>query len=248
MNEGGSGTYTVALDTQPIADVGIAVLSNGVTVQPTSLTFTSDNWQTPQTVTVSAGQDEDTADEVGIINHGVDAAPESAYASVAIAGVIVNVADDDSDRAILESFYQATGAANWSNNANWLSNRPLGEWHGVTVNGRGQVTQLNLRDNNLGGSLPAELGNLSNLSIIGLARNSLSGSLPDSLGNLSGLTKLSLHDNTGLSGALPSGFTSLSNLQRLAIANTGLCAPDDEAFSDWLDTVPDKPGGVDTCE
>ncbi len=110
------------------------------------------------------------------------------------------------------------------------------------------LTRLALNRNSLTGSIPSGLGSLSNLSIIGLARNSLSGTLPTSLGNLSGLTKLSLHDNTGLSGALPSGFTNLANLQRLAIANTGLCAPDDEAFSDWLDTVSDKPGGVPTCE
>ena len=110
------------------------------------------------------------------------------------------------------------------------------------------LTRLSLNRNQLSGSIPSELGSLSNLSIIGLANNQLSGSLPTSLGNLSGLTRLSLHDNTGLSGALPSGFTGMVDLQRLAIANTGLCAPDDEAFRNWLDTVPDKPGGVETCE
>ena len=62
------------------------------------------------------------------------------------------------------------------------------------------------------------------------------------------LTRLSLHDNAALSGALPDGFVNLTNLQRLAVANTGLCAPNTEAFTDWLDTVPDKPGGVQTCE
>ena len=110
------------------------------------------------------------------------------------------------------------------------------------------LTRLALNRNQLTGSIPSQLGNLSNLSIIGLANNQLSGALPASLGNLNGLTRLSLHDNTGLSGALPSGFIGLANLQRLAIANTGLCAPDDEAFREWLDTVPDKPGGVQTCE
>ena len=58
-----------------------------------------------------------------------------------------------------------------------------------------------------------------------------------------------MHDNTALSGALPSGFTNLANLQRLAVANTGLCAPDDEGFSDWLDTVPDlTPDPVPACQ
>ena len=209
--------------------------------------------------------------------------------------VTITVVVPEPQREALEAFYNATGGANWTNNSNWLSDKPLGQWHGVTVNGQGQVTHLSLRDNGLSGSLPAALGdlealqvisldrnsisgslptqlgnlsnltriamnrnslagsipsglgNLSNLSIIGLARNQLSGSLPASLGNLSGLTKLSLHDNTALGGALPDGFTGLANLQRLAIARTGLCAPDTQAFDDWLAGVPDKPDGVQTC-
>ena len=186
--------------------------------------------------------------------------------------VVVAVYVPDPNRVALGAFYLATGGENWTNSANWLSDQPLSEWHGVTVDGQGQVTQLALDGNNLSGSLPAELekltsltrlalnrnsltgaipselGNLSNLSIIGLARNSLSGTLPASLGNLSGLTRLSLHDNTALSGPLPDGFVNLANLQRLAVASTGLCAPDDQAFTDWLDAVSDKPGGVPTCE
>ena len=146
------------------------------------------------------------------------------------------------------ALYNATDGANWQNNANWLSDRPLDEWHGVFTDEYGQVIYLDLSANALTGSIPSGLGNLSNLSIIGLARNSLSGPMPTSLGNLSGLPRLSLRDNTGLSGALPNGFTGLVNLERLAVANTGLCAPDAQAFDDWLDTVSDKTGGVATCE
>ncbi|MYC07557.1 MAG: hypothetical protein F4X57_10380 [Chloroflexi bacterium] len=208
-------------------------------------------------------------DDSAVISHAASGADE--YDGIPVDSVAVSVADDDSEREVLRDFYFYTGGSDWTNNTNWLSNRSLDQWHGVTVNGQGQVTQLALDENNLVGSLPAELGNLSNLtrlalnrnsltgaipsglgslsnlSIIGLARNNLSGSLPSGLGSLP-LTRLSLHDNTGLSGALPSGFVNLANLQRLAIANTGLCAPNTEAFSDWLDTVSDKPGGVQTCE
>ena len=110
------------------------------------------------------------------------------------------------------------------------------------------LTRLALNRNSLTGAIPSELGNLANLSVIGLARNQLSGALPTELSNLSGLTYLSLHDNTALSGSLPSGFTGLTNLQRLAIANTGLCAPAGDAFTDWLDTVDDlTPDPVPAC-
>ncbi len=291
-----AATYTVSLDVEPTENVTITVSSdNGdVTTQPASLTFTTGNWQTAQTVSVSAGQDSDESDDSATLSHS---ASGGNYDGVTVASVTVSVTDDDSDRAVLEAFYQATGGHSWTNIGNWLSNKPLNQWHGVSTNGSGQVTQLSLRNNGLSGSLPAalgkldglqvlsldrnsisgslpselgnlsnltrlamnrnsisgaipsQLGNLSNLSIIGLARNSLSGSLPNSLGNLSGLTKVSLHDNTALSGALPSGFTGLTNLQRLAIANTGLCLPDTQAFDDWLAGVPDKSGidGLADC-
>ena len=49
-----------------------------------------------------------------------------------------------SDRAALVALYNAAGGANWTNNTNWLSARPLGEWHGVTTDGNGRVTELNL--------------------------------------------------------------------------------------------------------
>ena len=58
--EGGTGTYTVVLDSEPTADVTVAVLSsNGnATVDKSSLTFTASNWDTAQTVTVT-GLDDD---------------------------------------------------------------------------------------------------------------------------------------------------------------------------------------------
>ena len=296
VREGDDGaTYAVVLDVEPTANVVVTVSSdNGdVAAEPGSLTFTPGNWQSAQTVTVSAGEDEDKNDELAIVSHG---ASGGNYDGVSVGFVTVIVTDDDTTVEVLRDFYHATDGANWTNSGNWLSSRPLAEWHGVTVNEDGEVTGLALRDNNLVGTLapelgklerlevlsldrnsisgelpaelgdlsnltrlalnrnsltgaiPSELGSLSNLSIIGLARNQLSGALPASLGNLSELTRLSLHDNTGLSGALPSGFTNLVDLERLAIANTGLCAPDDEGFTEWLDGVADKPGGVATCE
>ena len=41
--------------------------------------------------------------------------------------------DAATDRAALVALYNATGGANWGNNGKWLSNAPMGEWHGVTV-------------------------------------------------------------------------------------------------------------------
>ena len=36
-----------------------------------------------------------------------------------------------SDRVALEALYRATGGDDWTDNTNWLSDEPLGEWYGV---------------------------------------------------------------------------------------------------------------------
>ena len=97
--EGGSATYTVVLDAQPTSDVVINVTKSGssdVTVSPATLTFTGDNWDTAQTVTVAAAHDADAADDAASITHAV-APAESAdeYDTATIAGVAVTVDDDE---------------------------------------------------------------------------------------------------------------------------------------------------------
>ena len=97
--EAGSATYTVVLDVQPVSDVVINVTKSGdsdVTVSPATLTFTTSNWDTAQTVTVSAAQDADAVNDSASIAHAVDASLSAdEYDTVHIAGVTVTVADND---------------------------------------------------------------------------------------------------------------------------------------------------------
>ena len=63
VTEGDQVTYNVRLDAQPSADVIInisAETNSEVTVSPDSLTFTPDNWDEPQDVTVTTRADADT--------------------------------------------------------------------------------------------------------------------------------------------------------------------------------------------
>ena len=71
VGEGGSGTYTVVLNTQPSGDVTVAISSNNtdVSASPSPLTFTTTTWSTEQTVTVSAGQDDDAANDTAALTH-----------------------------------------------------------------------------------------------------------------------------------------------------------------------------------
>ena len=99
VDEGANGTYTVVLDAQPTSNVVIAVTAAGssdVTVSPATLTFSSSNWRTAQTVTVTAADDADTANDAASISHAVVAASSAdEYDAVTVAAVAVTVADDD---------------------------------------------------------------------------------------------------------------------------------------------------------
>ncbi len=69
--EGTSDTFTVVLNKQPAADVNISLSSSDTgegTVSPSSLSFTPDNWDTPQTVTVT-GVDDNSVD--GFIDYTI---------------------------------------------------------------------------------------------------------------------------------------------------------------------------------
>ena len=85
------------------------------------------------------------------------------------------------DRAALVALYQATGGPSWTDNAGWLSDSPIGQWHGVTAFADGRVTALALDDNNLTGTVPPELRALTALAQLDLGGNRLDGCLPANL-------------------------------------------------------------------
>ena len=94
IDEGGTDTYTVVLDTQPTGDVMVDIGSDNtdVTVSSSSLTFTTLNWIAEQTVTVTAGQDADAADDTATVTHDPRGAD---YNSVSNADLAVTVTDDE---------------------------------------------------------------------------------------------------------------------------------------------------------
>ena len=152
-----------------------------------------------------------------------------------------------SERDILEALFDATGGDNWINNENWLSDAPLGTWHGVTVDAAGHVTRLSFSGNNLSGQLPLELNGLSELEVLLLWSNpeltvplhllnltsltalllggvDVGGSVPPELGRLHNLREVSLQ-NTGLSGPIPPELGNLSGLRSLRLEWNDLSGP-----------------------
>ncbi len=141
------------------------------------------------------------------------------------------------DRAALEALYNATDGEDWLRQENWLTDAPLGDWHGVVTDSTGEVTWLTLPGNGLKGTLPAELGNLRALRYLGLADNQLSGPVHHALGDLTQLTGLFLANNR-LTGALPGSFLQLEQLHVVDTGgNLGLCMPETAAFAEWADRI-----------
>ena len=130
----------------------------------------------------------------------------------------------DEQRAVLTAFYYATDGDNWTNNQGWLSDQPLAAWHGVEVDTDGKVTRLDLRANNLNGTLIPEIGDLNHLEILQLSRNRLSGSIPREVGGLKRLEILWLPYND-LTGHIPVEVAELEKIQRLDLTGNKISGP-----------------------
>ena len=64
--------------------------------------------------------------------------------------------------------------------------------------------------NELAGTIPAELGSLSNLQSLNLSSNRLTGTIPGELGSLSNLESLYLSSNE-LTGCIPEGLRDVAH-------------------------------------
>ena len=133
-------------------------------------------------------------------------------------GPFCNEADADA----LESLFGSTGGSGWTTADGWLAGPALDGWHGVHTDSLGRVTELDL------------------------SRNGLAGRLPNQLGELAQMTELRIEGNTELSGRLPFSLSGLS-LQLLHYAGTGLCAPVETSFRDWLSAIPSHEGTGSAC-
>ena len=123
---------------------------------------------------------------------------------------------------------------------NWSASTPITSWDGVTATGTpARVTELDLRNRGLRGTIPVQLGSLSALTSLNLStvqrvcqgdvcrdieeseRNRLTGTIPATLGNLSNLEYLSLTRNQ-LTGSIPSEIGNLSNLILMGLGGNQL--------------------------
>ena len=99
--EGGdASTFTVKLASRPSANVAIAVSGTDTgegTVSPSGLTFTSSNWNTPQTVTITGVDDSwHDGDQTYAVRLGRPTTTDRGYARLGVRQVSVSTTDDES--------------------------------------------------------------------------------------------------------------------------------------------------------
>ena len=126
VTEGGTATYTVALSALPSADTTVTLSprnTNVATVSDTTLTFTTTNGTTAQTVTVSGASDDDANNAATEVRHLVSIGSNSYLTAV----VPVGVTDDDAPMLTLASTHAA---------ANFPSDVSVGHISDGSIGGR----------------------------------------------------------------------------------------------------------------
>jgi len=152
------------------------------------------------------------------------------------------------DCQALVALYNGANGPNWTDHTNWLTDAPCSDWYGVTCDPDDRVITLALPANELNGTIPAQLGDLTSLQILDLSDNELSGTIPSHLGNLASLVWLKLGSNE-LSGSIPPQLGSLASLEWLELSynNLGGSIPpelDGLAHLRWLNLYSNQLSGA----
>ncbi|XP_058094834.1 MDIS1-interacting receptor like kinase 2-like [Magnolia sinica] len=105
-----------------------------------------------------------------------------------------------------------------------LSNNTLTGTIPADIGTLSRLVSFNISVNKLSGVLPLSMANLSHLSKLDISANEITGPIPPSLGNLTRLTILYLFDNQ-ISGSIPAQLGNLKNLVKLSLWNNSLTGP-----------------------
>jgi len=131
----------------------------------------------------------------------------------------------EAEKQALLDLYNSTDGDNWTNtlagNQPWDTNIPVCDWFGVTVVD-GNVTRVEIINNNLIGSIPSSIGNLIGLELLTLATGNFdSSTIPSEIGYLTNLNHLDL-GICNLEGSIPLEISNLINLERLDLSSNNL--------------------------
>ncbi|KAH7865165.1 hypothetical protein Vadar_003054 [Vaccinium darrowii] len=132
--------------------------------------------------------------------------------SVLESAIASNTSGNETDRIALLDFKNHITQDPFQIMSSWNDSLHFCNWVGVKCNPtKGRVTILNLESQNLFGSIPPSIGNLTFLTGINLVNNSFHGEIPQEIGRLIRLQHLNLSYNS-FSGKIPSNLSQCGEL------------------------------------
>ena len=153
------------------------------------------------------------------------------------------------DSLALVAIFQATGGAqNWHADRVWDLTQPIDKWYNVKLDAAGRVTQVNLANGTVTApwTLPAAVGDLTEMTNFRIIGCQLTGAIPEEIYNLTKLVSFYLTKNTptwtlsakiagmtdlkdlyidqnaNLTGPLPKELGQLKKLVNINVAQTGI--------------------------
>lgn len=128
----------------------------------------------------------------------------------------------DVQKYALTTFFMSLSGQAWFRYENWLSQTHLEEWDGLEVNSTSnEIVGIDLSNNFLDGTLPEQLGLLSNLKYLRLDGNKIAGSIPWQYGVFE---ELSIASNS-LTGTIPEKWNTSPSLKSLLLDSNLLTGP-----------------------
>ncbi|HEY0715265.1 MAG TPA: hypothetical protein VGF45_21475, partial [Polyangia bacterium] len=232
---GGTASFTVALNAQPTAGVSISITSSNTaegTVDKASLTFTSMNWSTTQTVTITgANETADDGDVAYTITTGAMVSTDASFSGVAVDDVSVSNTDDDTSVSQIRMFSGGTSNGNMGGRvgADTLCANAASGWAvGKTIHAFLSVAGADTIAN-----MPTTYGFPSNVPIYGLSgavkigdnwADLLDGSIDASLSAAGATAQPYTYTGSTAAGALSgstcSGFTLTTGFGTAGINNS----------------------------
>ena len=151
------------------------------------------------------------------------------------------------DSLALVAVYNAAKGENWKSGRVWDLSTPMDGWYGVKLT-EGRVTSLNLANGTIteaweipaeigelteltnlrfindkvSGSFPEEIYNLTKLESLYLTNNTLAWSISPKIANLAALKDLYIDQNENLTGTLPAELGQLNNLVNINVSKTSV--------------------------
>ena len=171
-----------------------------------------------------------------------DTSPQSEAARWLANNSLLDTYEDQQkiQRYVLATLYYSTKGEGWKGNGNWLSDLDECLWFGKEVEkvkplecSDGALINLFLDNNNLAGTIPDEIGLLSNSMLsLRMMENRLEGHIPLTFKFLTNMKDLELRSNN-ITGPIPTTLGLLTRLENLFVQDNKLQGAIPTEISQW---------------